>query len=630
MVNTPFFRSPAALSRSLMPLSLRALVCVLAAFLLAALGARPAAAQGYETNPDALPTVTRTFAIENARVVQQPGRVLERATVVIRDGRILSVGPDAAVPADAERIDGDSLTVYAGFIDGLSHAGLPETSSDDEGEEEVDDPGDPPRDRAGIQPGRRATALLDPSSGSLAALRKAGFTAAHVVPRGQMLPGTGAVILLAGEDPSGLVLREDASLFAQFEPAEGSYPNAVYPSTPMAVTAEMRQLYREAERQQQLAARYADNPAGRMRPTRDALYDAFSPVLGGERTVFYDVQGALEPYRALALQRELGFPLALTGLNQAYAFVDALESAGVPLFLTLDLPEAPSDTTAQDTTARPVADTLATDAVGADTLTTAADTTKGITEQDPNSFFVRDFRTRSYEDASDEKENLEARQALEREKYYATAATLREAGLSFGFSTKGAKPGDLRKNLRTMIEHGLSEEDALAALTTDAAALLGLERVLGTIEEGKIANLVVTEGPYFSDSSRVRYVFVDGQKFEMEVEETAAAGDSAATAAGTWRFTVDSPQGPFESTLIITGAPGRFEGTIETTGNPEPAPLQDVTLSGSRLRFRVQTNQFGEATADFTIDGDAFSGTFTVVDVGPVPATGTRTGDPER
>ena len=95
-----------------------------------------------------LPSVTETYALENARVVQAPGHVLDSATVLIRDGIIEAVGTEVAIPYDARRIDADTLTVYPGFIDGLSHAGV--QIPEDGDEKEIEDPGDPPPDRAGI------------------------------------------------------------------------------------------------------------------------------------------------------------------------------------------------------------------------------------------------------------------------------------------------------------------------------------------------------------------------------------------------------------------------------------------------------------------------------------------------
>lgn len=569
-----------------------------------------------------VPQVTRTFAIENARVVQAPGRVIERGTVVVRDGLIEAVGAGVPIPFDAERIAGDSLTVYAGFIDGLSHAGIPQEAEEEQ--EDVEDPGNPPPDRAGIQPGRQARALLDPSQSSVEALRNAGFAAAHVVPRGELLPGQGAVVQLAGEAPAEMLLVPQASLFMQFKGARGGYPNVVYPSTPMAVIATIRQLYREAARRGEVLAAYESDPSGLERPPTDPIHEAFVPLTTGEQTAFFQADGALEIFRALELQRELGFPMALAGVGQAHRALDALQEADVKLFLTLDLPEEPK--AKRDTVA---ADTITASGAPADTVTTASDTTKGVTPEDPGSFFVRDFRVRSYEDAEAEEENLRARQAIARQDYLTAAARLHEAGLRFGFTTLEAKPQDLRKNLRLMIESGLPEEAALAALTTNAASLLGLSNRLGTVDEGKIANLVVTAGPYFEEESEVRYVFVDGRKFEAEAPATDADAEGAANPAGTWSYTVETPQGAISGTLTITGTPGNLSGTITGAGQDE-ARLENLELDGAQLSFAFDAGEFGRVTADVTLDGDDLDGTLTTSDGESVPVTGTRTSGPDR
>ena len=72
----------------------------------------------------AAPLKPTVFAVRDARVVAEPGKVLPKATVVVRDGVIEAVGADVAVPADALPIDGKGLTVYPGFIDAMSTWGF--------------------------------------------------------------------------------------------------------------------------------------------------------------------------------------------------------------------------------------------------------------------------------------------------------------------------------------------------------------------------------------------------------------------------------------------------------------------------------------------------------------------------
>lgn len=554
-----------------------------------------------------VPEVTRTVAIEGARIVQAPGRVIERGTVVMRDGLILAVGTDVQIPYDAERIDGDSLTVYAGFIDGLSHAGIPQPKASSD-RESVRDPGNPPPDRAGIQPDRDARALLVPDDASVDALRQAGFTVAHTVPHGGMLPGTGAIVLLAGDDADAMVLRPEASLFARFEGARG-----VYPATPMGVMATWRQLYREAERRRQVETLYAANPAGLERPPYDPVHAALAPVVAGTRPVFFYTDGddgALDVYHALALQQDLGFSLVLAGLNQGFQVVDALKAADAPLLLTLGLPEDPDEK--KDTRQ--------------DTSRAAIDTVKTITPPPPSSFFDSDLRTFTYEDVEAEHENLEARRALVREQYANVADTLYRAGLRFGVSTLDVKPDVIQANLRKMVAAGLPEEAALAALTVEGARVLGIEAIAGTIEPGKLANLVVTKGSYFDEEGRIHHVFVEGRRFTYEKEQKAGAETSV---AGTWDYSVSTPDGRYTGTLTLSGTGRRLSGTLRSQALAQPADLENVSFDGETLTFTVSTAEFGRVSARLTFEGETFSGTVDVPDAGALPIEGTRTGRPD-
>ncbi|MEM9664929.1 MAG: hypothetical protein AAF970_08355 [Bacteroidota bacterium] len=347
---------------------------------------------------DDVPRVTRAFAIENTQVVPVPGQRLEGVTVIVEDGLITAVGADVSIPFDAQRIAGDSLVVYAGFIDGFSHAGIPRPEPDTD-RQRPEDPGNPPNDAAGIQPDRDARLMLDPSEKSLADLREAGFTVTHTVPRGRMLPGRGALIFTAGDSPSALTLQGSASMPIQFAGGQG-----VYPSTPMAMMAKLRQMMREADRRQRMETLYASNPTGLTRPPSDVEHLALFPVNSGELPVVFRVEGPLEAHRALRLQEEMGFTLIMADLEDAMDATDALRERGVPVFLSLDLPE----------------DKLKDDSTGT---------------------YNPDFRTASYADTEAEAMNLKARQKQALERRYAHAAQLDAAGVPMAFMTEGAKVG---------------------------------------------------------------------------------------------------------------------------------------------------------------------------------------------
>ena len=565
---------------------------------------------------DEVPSVTRTFALTNAHVVQAPDRTMERATVIVRDGLIAAIGPNIDIPFDAEVIPADSLMIYAGFIDGLSHTGIPEPRERPT-RERPDDPGNPPNDEAGIQPNQEVHGLLDPEDKRLSALRNAGFTAVHTVPRGRMLPGKGAIILLSGESANEMVYRNHTAMFAQLSPAR-----RMYPGTDMAVIAKLRQLFREAKRRQRMQDLYASDPTGLERPPFDPVHDALMPVLSDELPVYFHTESVLDLHRALEVQSELGFPIVLTGLNQSFDAVEKLQNTGHPLMLSLDLPVIPGQSDSDENQDEP------TDSLDIQ----PTDAPEKLPEiADPG--YNADLRVQSFADIEAEKENLEKRRAIEHKKYLANAADLASAGLAFGFSTLGVKPNDVQDNLRTMIENGLSESAALAALTTTPADILGVSATMGTVDIGKMANLVVADGPIFDEDSKIKYVFVDGHRFEIEHPKRPGRqgrnGQSELSPAGTWAFTVTSDDGDVGGSITISGSSDSWSGSISNDLTNEVAELSNISWDGTTLDFDFSIPDMGTITVSVTLDGDSFDGDVTVQGIGVMPVSGTRTSGPQ-
>ncbi|MCH8246008.1 MAG: amidohydrolase family protein [Bacteroidetes bacterium] len=543
---------------------------VLVALFLASIPSSTALAQRDASD---IPVVTKAVALEGVRIVQSPGRVIENGTVLIRNGLIEAVGENVDVPYDAERIAPDSMTVYAGFIDGLSSTGVPQPK-EEEDLPPVPDRGNPPDDRAGIQPQRDVRSLLSADQKSIENLRKLGFGAAHVVPIGRMLPGSGAVVLLAGDEPRDMVLKGDASLFVQFQGAR-----RMYPGTPMAMTAKFRQLFTEAKRRQQMVQLFESGTSGVPRPEFDEVHYAFFPVIDREKPVFFYVDDVLEIHRALKLQSILGFDLSLAGLHEGFDAVDALASSGAPLFVTLDLPKKPK------WMSKLKRDSL-------ETILAAYDD---------------ETRTATFRDVEAERRNLEARQVMSRDEFASVAAKLEAAGVSFGFTTRGAKTKDIRKNIREMIDRGLSEDAALAALTTHAAANLGLSESLGSVDVGKIANLIVADGPLFDANTKYQYVFVDGKKFFYEKSERERQTDDDSL-AGTWTFTAFTPDGEQSGEVVFEKDGESYTGTITYPDLDVTMELTDVSLDEDHLSFSWEDPNSGTMTVEGSISGDEFEG----------------------
>ncbi len=551
---------------------------------------------GFATGQDnPLPPVTKTYALTNVNIVPQPGEMVERGTVVVKDGLIQAVGQDVSIPYDAKVIDADSMYLYAGFIDGLSHTGIKkEENKENEnggrrrGRPDVDDPGNPPNELAGIQPQRMSSDMLNAKERSITQMRELGFTTAHIVPEDGMLPGYGAIILLAGDDAGQMVLREKAAMYAQLDGARG-----VYPATVIAVMSKFRELYKQAEQASGYEARYTEGPGGMERPEYDPVLKAFYPVLNGSLPIFFRAEDVKTAYRVFALQKELGFPLVLGGLKEGWHLLDQIKNSKTPVFLALELPDPPKEEKKKE---------------------------GGESEE---------------VEMSEEMKKLEARRAETMEKLESQAATYSENGIVFGFASLDAKSKDIRANLRRMIEAGLSEEAALAALTTTPADMLGLSGSMGTVEPGKIANLVVTDKPYFEEKSNVRYVLVDGRLFEYEKGAAKKAADPKAVAsvAGTWNYKIDIPGQTMGGTLTLIDNQGVLEGRISTPQTQQETEILDPVIDGTRVRFVTRYDGGGNMMrVEWTLDveGDTFEGKVSVAEFGNFDVEGDRVAPPNR
>ena len=532
---------------------------------------------------DDLAPVTRAYVIKNVNITQSPGRKVEMGAVVIQNGVITAVGKSVKVPAGARVIEADSMYVYAGFIDGLSNTGVPKPKENKKGVQ-VKDPGNPPNDIAGIEPQRDVRDLLNPKDPSIDEMRRLGFTVSHTVPYGRMLPGNGAIILLAGKNADEMVYAPKSSLYSQLSGAPG-----IYPSTVMGVMAKYRELYRQAKQAKDYEARYKQAAIGMERPSSDRVLEAFYPVIDKKQPVLFRGEDVLSIQRILDLKDELGFDLILAGIKQGWDVKDKLKSSGAKLFLSLNLPEEE-------------------EAKADSTKTDAEDKTVGA------------------EDA--EKQKLEARKEEMLKKYYEQPANFQASNIPFGFSTKEAKSKDIRDNLLKLMENGLTEDAALAALTTAPAQLLGLSQVMGTVDQGKMANLVVSDKPYFTKDAQVKYVFVDGQMFEYkEKPKSEAAEKQAVDITGKWTYSRKTPQGVDSGDIMINGKPGDYTGTISSSISGDTSDLTKISVDGNEVSFSFTMVVDGNTiTVEVivTVDGDTFKGTATADEQGSHPIEGER------
>ncbi len=504
-----------------------------------------------QSDPTGTSAVTSTYAITNATVITMPGSEMKDATVVVKNGLIMGVGNNVSIPDDAEVIDGTGLYVYPAFIDGMSNTGAKRPESLPR-PRNLFTP-DPPNDYAGITPENSVVSQIDISSSSIANMRKVGFAISHSVPYGRMLPGSGSLLLLnEATHMDDIILAKDVALYAQWVGAPGAYPGNI-----LGMMAKWRTLYRNAENHKKHTELYAQNPAGLPRPVSDRVSLAFHPVIGKSKPVMFDVSSMLDVRRAMRLQNDLGFDLIVSGVKQAWDLIDELKATGTPIFLSLDLPDKPKDA-------------------------------KG-------------------DDVSDEVRALEARRMEFYNTYVQQAASLQAAGIKFGFSIRGTSASKVKKNVMTLIENGLSESDALAALTTNPASMLGIDQVAGSIENGKMANLMVSTAPYFTKDSQIKMMFVDGTKHDYEVKEKKAKKDTDTADAeeapaaggdalvGTWSYELVTPGDPQGGKMIIKREDGKYTGVLTSNDGSPDTDMNNINFRDGQLTFDFDIDAGGQS-----------------------------------
>ncbi len=533
-----------------------------------------------------LAPVSRTYAITNATINQGPGRKITQATLVIRNGLITAVGKGVPVPAEAIIIKGDSLHIYAGFIDGLSRVGVAKPK-EEANRERPKDPGNPTPEFAGITPEKDVRTAISPQEKSIDEIRALGFTAAQVVPYGNMLPGSAAVILLGGKSVDAMILNGKSALFSELQGAQRAYP-----STVIAVMAKFRELYRQALQAKNYETLYASNRAGLNRPTSDRILEAFYPVIDKKIPVVFEADRYLETQRIINLQNDLGFLLVLADVKEGWEAISKIKSTNTKVFLSLDLPEDKKDEKKDSKDKKP-------EPKAEDTTLTA-----------------------------EEKEALEKRKAEFLALYTGQAAAFQKAGVTFGFSTLSAKASDVRANLRRMIKAGLTEDQALAALTTNSAQLLGLSDRLGTLDNGKIANVVITDKPYFNEKANVRYVFVDGVMYKYDPKDAPKA-DAAGKfdIVGTWTVTTNTPDGKTEEIVTIKKEGKDFSGSVSGGKLTQAVPLELVELNGTSLKYNYTVQAGGQSykvDVQATVDATSFKGTAQVGTTGSFAVEGKK------
>jgi imidazolonepropionase-like amidohydrolase len=476
---------------------------------------------------------------------------MEHATVVVKDGRIAAILPGenkapARLPVGPRVIDAKGLHVYAAFIDPFV---------------EIDAPRPDPKSpglhwNEAVTPQRGALDGVGLDAGTAESLRKLGFGAAGLAPRGGIIRGRGAAVSLAKPSDDASVARPPVYAREIYQVASFDLSGRGYPDSQMGAIALLRQTFSDADWQYGRRVRgVTDEPVNALDwlapvvggPASAEMGDAGRGVVPADRvqppvrpaTILFDATDELESLRATKIAVEFQRPLILVGTGTELARLEAIKRNNVRMILPLVFPRTPD--------------------------------VSSVAKQD----------------------GVELRELMMWEQAPTNPRRLVAAGVPFALtSSKLRDRSQFMANLRKAIKHGLTEAEALGALTTTPAAFLGVSSSLGTVEVGKVANLIIADGPIFADKTKLRSVMIDGL-----VHELSTAPDDY---EGTWDVTLEG--GPAATRTLIFG---KEPTDLTVTRNDKTTKASRVVLSGGALAFTFEHDALNDKVEPGAAPGEA-------------------------
>jgi imidazolonepropionase-like amidohydrolase len=387
--------------------------------------------------PLAAPASAQDVAIVGGKVHPVAGPTIENATVLVRNGRIAAVGRDVVVPDGVRRIDAAGKVVTPGIFDPASGIGIVEVDQVDATiDTRIADEEDP------ITAAFDVTFGLNPHSTLVTFNRSLGVTTTAALPNGGLVAGQGAVIDLAGETPSEMIVMPRAAMRASYDESATEVAGGARGGAALR----LREVLEDAR---YWAANRAAFDRGDTRELAQSRLDmeALQPVLAGRMPFVVEVHRASDILAVLAIAREFGLRPVILGGTEAWMAAEELARDRVPVIL------------------------------------------KPLTNS-PGSF-----------------EGLGAR--------FENAALLHAAGVSVAFTTfENHRAFSVLQEAGNAVRYGLLWDAALRAVTLTPAEIYGVADRYGSIEPGKVANLVVWSDDPFEVSGQAEIIVVRGKVIE--------------------------------------------------------------------------------------------------------------------
>lgn len=495
------------------------------------------------------------YAITGATVHPASGPDIANGTVLIRGGVIEAVGANVTIPPDAAVIDAKGAHVYPGLFDAQTSLGFPSPRPQTRGRRGGGGRAAQPQEQLPeTSPAYVAMHSVNLSDDDLDARRGIGVTTIVTAPAFGIFNGQSVVLNLGTGTPEERVIKSPAGMQISFNPR----PAWTFPDSLMGVIAYIRQTMMDAQWYGTARAVYDKNPTVGQRPEMSESLEAMQPVIAKSVPAVFEADTELMMRRAQKIANEFGVRYILSGGRQGYRFADELKGWNVPVLVSVKWPVAP--------------------------------TSKEDREEQP----LRVIRDRQLEPT--------------------TPSAFVKSGVTFALVSGAGKTGDFIPGIRKAIDDGLSADDALKATTIWPARIFGVDRQLGSIEHGKIANVVISDKPIFDKEAKITHEFVDGREVRLPSPEKKAAESAPSAIDGTWRLTVRSSQGDASIIVTLHNENGSLTGTF--SGDKGSGDIRSGSFDGSAVEFTIPVKgpsetESGDWLFQGTLDGTSMSGSVT-------------------
>jgi imidazolonepropionase-like amidohydrolase len=395
------------------------------------------------------PPQTKPIAIKGATIHPVNGPDIPNGTIVFENGKIMALGPDAAVPSGAEVVEANGKHVYPGLINANTVLGLVEIGAV-RATVDIEESG-------AINPNVRSTTSVNPDSELIPVARAAGVLTALSVPEGGLISGQSAVLRLDGWTPEEMTVFSPAAMHLR-------WPNLTIDRRPRARKSvkdqqkEMDKALKQIRDSFQIARAYwqaRKNPGPDFKS--DLRWESMMPVFDGKLPLFVHAGTLAQIQTALGWAKEMNLKIVLVEGDDAWRVAAQLKEMDVPVVL------GPAT-------------------------------------------------------------NLPPRRDDDYDSAWSSAAKLQAAGVRFCIASNGRDAETNERNVGyeagLAAGYGLPKEEALKAVTLYPAQILGVSDRLGSLEAGKAATLIVTNGDPLDFPTQVEAAYIDGRKIDLSNRQT--------------------------------------------------------------------------------------------------------------